>query len=92
MSDQTNVREGIRRLFRSHPQLDESNCRLKFALRNRRLIFEVRKAPGGVSVTFGRAFFSHPDAIARAYNAAIIMRRNLTSAVRDQQYVTEEER
>ena len=84
------VRELVTTLFRTHPQLPEEQCHIEWILRDRRLIYEVKHSPGGVRVTFGKAIYTHADAVERAYLAALRFRRELTSAVREQMFVDEE--
>ena len=83
-------REMVVGLFRSHPQLNEAQCTLDWKMSDRRLLFEAHRSKGGVRVTFGRAIYHRPDAVERAYLAAIRMRRDTTLAIRDQQFVSEE--
>ena len=85
------VRDLVTTLFRNHPQLPEEQCHIDWHLRDRRLIYEVKRSPGGVRVTFGKAVYTHMDAVERAYLAAIRFRRDLTLAVREQMFVEEEE-
>ena len=83
-------REMVVGLFRNHPQLNEDNCKIEWKMRDKFLLFEAHRSCGGVRVTFGRAIMLRPDAVERAYLAAIRMRQDVTLAVSDRQYLSEE--